>query len=58
MTPEELTKATQDRQVYLAEIKKQREDYIAQKEASATAAPSAFSTPTPTATAAAGGFNF
>jgi hypothetical protein len=55
MTPEELTKAMQDRQVYLADIKKQREDYMAQKNASA---PTAFATPAATANVAAGGFNF
>lgn len=55
MTPEELTKAMQDRQVYLAELKKQREEYMAQKNAST---PTAFATPAATANVAAGGFNF
>lgn len=60
MTAEELTKATQDRQVYLADLKKQREEYLAQKQ---TAAPAAtFSAPTPSAApanaVAAGGFQF
>ena len=60
MTLEELTKASQDRQVYLAEIKKRRDDYMAQKNAATPA--SGFATPTaaptPTNTVATGGFNF
>lgn len=56
MTTEELTKAVQNREIYLADIRKQREDYMASKNASNPT--SAFSTPAPTANAAAGGFNF
>lgn len=37
MTPEELEKANQDRQVYLADIKKRADEYKAQKEAAPTA---------------------
>ena len=53
MTMEELTKANQDRQVMLAEKKKQRDEYQAQKAAGATA-PAA----TPTPQAAQGKFTF
>jgi hypothetical protein len=59
MTAEELTKAMQDRQVLLANIKKQREEYQASK---AAAAPTAFNTPAAGAAAnaavKAGGFSF
>ena len=58
MTAEELTKASQDRQVHLAEVRKQREEYLAQKNATANAGGNAFPT-APTATAApVGKFNF
>lgn len=59
MTPEELTKAMQDREVHLAEVRKLREEY---KAAKAAATPSAFAAPggqTPAgATASPGGFAF
>ena len=57
MTMEELTKAMQDREIHLADVKKQREDYLAQKSAAAPAA--GFSAPSPTnGMAATGGFSF
>lgn len=61
MTAEEVMKANQDRQVYLADKKKQRDEYLAQKNANASATPS-FPTmqtvsPTP-AMAPVGGFQF
>lgn len=37
MTPEEVMKASQDRQIYLAEKKRQREEYLEQKNANAGA---------------------
>ena len=49
LTSEELTKAMQDRQTLLAEIKTRSDEYRAQKAAS---------TPAPATTAAPGGFNF
>ena len=63
MTAEELTKAMQDRQVLLADIKKQREEYQASKTATA---PTAFNTPAAgtaagaaaNAAVKAGGFSF
>lgn len=57
MTMEDLVKANQDREVYLADIKKRRAEYEAQKNA---ATPSAFgaATPTPSATVPVGGFKF
>lgn len=60
MTEEEVMKASQDRQVYLADIKKQREEYMAAK-AAAPAANAFAASPTPTpanATAVQGKFNF
>lgn len=54
MTMEELTKANQDRQVMLAEKKKQRDEYQAQK--AAGTAPATAATPTPQA--AQGKFTF
>ena len=58
MTPAELTKAMQDREVLLADVRKAREEYLKLKAANAT--PSAFGTPqTPAmSTVAPGGFNF
>lgn len=56
MTEEELVKAMQDREIHLANVKKQREEYLAAKNAAAPAA-NAFSAPTPTV-AAQGKFNF
>lgn len=61
MTAEEVMKANQDRQVYLADKKKQRDEYLAQKNAAANAAPSfpAMGVPTPApAMTPIGGFNF
>ena len=58
MTEEEVMKASQDRQVYLADIKKKREEYLEQKNANA---PSAFGTPVtpaPSVAAAPGKFTF
>lgn len=55
MTEEEVMKASQDRQVYLADIKKKREEYLEQKNANA---PSAFGTPAPSVAAAPGKFTF
>ena len=58
MTPAELTKAMQDREVLLADVRKAREEYLKQKAANAT--PSAFGAPqTPVmSTVTPGGFNF
>lgn len=60
MTVAELTKAMQDREVLLADVRKRRETYLAEK--AANAAPSAFgSTPAPApamGTVAPGGFSF
>lgn len=47
MTMEDLTKASQDRQVMLAEKKKQRDEYQAQKAAGKTANTSSATVPTP-----------
>lgn len=55
LTVEELTKAMQDREVYLADKKKQNDEYKAQK-AATTAAPSGFPTAAPVANK--GGFSF
>ena len=55
ITKQELTEAMQNREVYLAEIKKRQEDYIASKKAAATP------TPTPavdTQTVKNGNFSF
>ena len=59
MTPAELTKAMQDREVLLADVRKAREEYLKQKAAN-TATPSAFGTPQAPAmsTVTPGGFNF
>lgn len=51
ITAEEITKATSDREIYLAEVKKRADDYKAQKAAGTT-------TNVAAAPAAAGGFNF
>lgn len=61
MTMDEVVKANQDRQVYLADKKRQREEYLAQKNAATPAAPAGFPTsPAPAAPAMApvGGFTF
>lgn len=58
MTEEEVMKASQDRQVYLADIKKRREEYLEQKNATPAAAFGTPATPTPSAAAAPGKFNF
>lgn len=58
MTADELTKAMQDREIHLADVRKRREDYKAEK---AAQTPSAFATPgmgTPQTPAAPGGFAF
>jgi hypothetical protein len=58
MTADELTKAMQDREIHLADVRKRREDYKAEK---AAQTPSAFATPgmgTSPAPAAPGGFAF
>lgn len=58
LTMEELIKASQDREMFLADIKKKREEYLAQRN-NAAATPSAFGAPTPSAPfAATGKFNF
>jgi hypothetical protein len=44
--------------MYLADVKKKREEYMAQKNSAAATAPSAFGVPTPTAPVAAGKFSF
>lgn len=49
MTMDEVVKANQDRQVYLADKKRQREEYLAQKNAATPAASAGFpTTPAPT----------
>ena len=59
MTEEEVMKASQDRQVYLAEIKKRKEEYLAEKNSAPAAGfGAAPTTPTPSAPAAQGKFNF
>lgn len=59
MTAEELTKAAQDREVHLAEVRKQREDYLAQKNSSNNAFTVTPATPTAgPAVAPVGNFNF
>ena len=63
MTMAEVTKASQDREIYLADIKKRREEYAAQKAAGANAGATtgfpAMQTVTPMPTAApVGGFTF
>lgn len=61
MTAEEVQKASQDRQVYLADKKRQREEYLAQKNATTPAAPAGFPTspaPTTPVMAPVGGFTF
>lgn len=58
MTPEELTKARQDREVYLADIKKKREEYMAQKNAASTAFGIPAAAPSPATSVAQGKFTF
>lgn len=61
MTMDEVVKANQDRQVYLADKKRQREEYLAQKNAATPAAPAGFPTspaPTTPVMAPVGGFTF
>lgn len=53
LTPEELKKAMQDREVHLAEVRKNHEDWVASKNAGGVTTPGAS-----TVTAAQGGFNF
>ena len=57
MTEAELIKAMQDREVHLADVKKKREDYLAQKNNTPSAIPSA-AIPTPSAAVAQGKFSF
>lgn len=56
LTADEVTKAIQDRNVMLADIKKRSDEYRASKEGTTAAAPVAKATPT--AKAPAGGFTF
>lgn len=58
MTEEEVMKASQDRQVYLADIKKKREEYLEQKNANAPSAFGTPATPAPSVAAAPGKFTF
>lgn len=58
MTEEEVIKASQDRQVYLADIKKKREEYLEQKNANAPSAFGTPATPAPSVAAAPGKFTF
>lgn len=58
MTEEEVMKASQDRQVYLADIKKKREEYLEQKNANAPSAFGTSATPAPSVAAAPGKFTF
>lgn len=59
MTMDEIVKANQDRQVYLADKKKQREEYLAQKNAATPAAPAGFPAASTTPVMApVGGFQF
>ena len=58
MTMDDLVKASQDREMYLADVKKKREEYMAQKNSATATAPSAFGVPTPTAPVTAGKFSF
>lgn len=53
LTAEDVTKANQNRQVYLANVKKQRDEYMAQKAANNTPSPA-----TPVGAVAAGNFSF
>jgi hypothetical protein len=55
MTEEELVKALQDREIYLADIKKRAEDYKASKN---SAAAPVSTTPAAAPKAKAGSFNF
>ena len=55
LTAEDIIKATQNREVYLAEVKKKAEEYKASKASNQT---SAFATAAPSQPVAAGGFNF
>lgn len=58
LTADEITKAMQDRQVYLADVKKQQDDYKASKAAGGFPAAAATPAPTVTPKAAATPFNF
>ena len=58
MTEEEVVKAMQDREVYLADIKKRREEYQASKTATSTPAFGATAAPAPNGPVAAGKFSF
>lgn len=60
MTEAELLKAMQDREVYLADVKNKREEYMAQKNAASTAfgTPAAVPSPSPATSVAQGKFTF
>lgn len=59
MTMDDLVKASQDREIHLAEIKRKRDEYMASKNSAGATAPSAFgAAPTPAAPAAQGSFKF
>ena len=58
MTMDDLVKASQAREVYLADVKKKREEYMAQKNAAAPSAFGATAAPTPMAAVTPGAFKF
>lgn len=58
MTMDDLVKASQDREIYLADIKKRRDEYMAQKNAAAPAASAFGAAPTPSVPVSTGGFKF
>ena len=58
MTMDDLVKASQAREVYLADVKKKREEYMAQKTAAAPSAFGATAAPTPMAAVTPGAFKF
>ena len=58
MTMDDLVKASQAREVYLADVKKKREEYMAQKNAAVPSAFGATATPTPMAAVTPGAFKF
>lgn len=58
MTMDDLVKASQAREVYLADVKKKREEYMAQKNAATPSAFGATAAPTPMAAVTPGAFKF
>ena len=58
LTMEELTKAIQDREVYLADVKKRNDEYKASQAANTTPSATAFATAGTVNTVPAGNFNF